>query len=132
MERSLYDYDRWPNFSKEELVCQCTGEENPNVQAFTQLMDFIQEVRSTLGVPIKVSSAYRSPKHPIEAAKQAPGYHTHAAIDIKVPTHLCWEVVRLAVQAGAGGLGVKLHGNRRWRFIHIDFRKTSKRVWSYP
>lgn len=128
---SLYNYDRWPNFSKEELVCQHTGEENPNVEKFTQLMDGIQELRDWYGKPIGVTSAYRSPSHPIEARKEKPGQHTIAAIDIRIPTADCHRVIAKAFELGYTGIGVNLVGDRGQRFIHLDERTSPPRVWSY-
>ena len=49
----LYDYERWDNFNKEELICSHTGNENPHVGAFTHLMDDVQEIRSYVGVPFR-------------------------------------------------------------------------------
>lgn len=135
-EKDLYDYTRWPNFTKEELVCSHTGRENPNVAAFTSLMDFVQELRRVLDVPFVVNSAYRSKEHPTEAAKilkgKRGGMHTHAAIDILVPTKYCYELVALAIQFGFKGIGINLTGDPNTRFIHLDRRQTKQgSIWSY-
>lgn len=132
MSGPLYNYARWPNFSQEELACQHTGEENPNVKDFTRLMDFIQAMRTYFGVPFKVTSGYRHPSHPIEAAKDRAGQHTKAAIDIRVPNRFVHELVNLAFAEGAKGIGIKLHGDPDYRFVHIDFRDTQPYIWSYP
>ena len=127
----MYDYTRWPNFSKDKLVCQHTGEENPNVEAFTQLMDGIQELRDWYGKPIYVTSAYRSPTHPIEARKSKPGQHSIAAIDIRVPTEDCHKIVARAFELGYTGIGINLKGSTGSRFIHLDERRSPPRIWSY-
>lgn len=137
MSDSLYDYSRWPNFTKEELVCSFSGKENPNVTAFTCLMDFVQQMRQDLGIPFSVNSAYRSFEHPIEAAKndmgKPYGMHTLAAIDIKVPVDYCYRVVELAFKYGFKGIGINLKGDPAYRFIHLDRRKVKEgRIWSYP
>ena len=130
-DRDLYDYSVWPDFTKEELVCQHTGEENPNVEAFTQLIDGLQELRDWYGKPIIVTSAYRSPKHPIEARKTNPGQHSIAAVDIQVPTEDCHKIVAKAFEMGYTGIGINLKGSKKSRFIHLDERRTAPRVWSY-
>ena len=84
MNNSLYDYSRYPNFTKDKLICSHTGLENPNVDKFGELMDRVQFLRSWAGVPFYVTSAYRSPQHPIEAKKAVAGQHSVAAIDFNL------------------------------------------------
>ena len=132
---SLYSYEDWPNFSREELECSQTGAENPNVQQFSYLMDKVQELRTWYGEPMYVTSGYRSKKHPIEARKLAKGnpagQHNTAAIDFRVPTDACHEIIEKMFQMGFRGIGVNLTGDPSSRFIHGDFRVSPKRLWSY-
>jgi zinc D-Ala-D-Ala carboxypeptidase len=128
----MYDYTRWPHFSRNKLVCQHTGDENPNVSEFTDLMDKLETIRVWYGEPMYVTSAYRSPAHPIEARKLTPGQHSVAAIDFRVPTEDCHEVVRYAFDLGFTGIGINLKGPTSKRFIHLDKRcGASPRIWSY-
>lgn len=127
---SLYDYSRWPNFTEEELNCSFTGKENPNIIAFTQLMDRVQSLRDRVGIPFKVTSGYRDKSHPNEVHKTSGGMHTKAAIDIQVPVEYCHRVLRLAFELGFTGVGVNLAGDHKYRFIHLDLRE-APRVWSY-
>ncbi len=128
---SSYDYNNWPHFSKSKLVCQETRKENPNVEAFTQLMDDIEALRTWYGKPMYVTSAYRSPEHSIEARKSTPGQHTRAAIDFRVPTEDCHKIVAEAFRMGFTGIGINLTGDHATRFIHLDERLTAPRLWSY-
>lgn len=126
----LYDYDCWANFSKKELVCKHTGLENPNVMEFTFLMDMVQLLRTRLGIPIGVSSAYRHPTHPTEAKKKKPGMHSVAAIDLHIPGPYIHDALKMAIELGFTGIGVNYKGARNQRFLHLDFRETPM-VWSY-
>jgi len=127
----LYNYSLWENFSKDELVCQETGKENPNVEAFTVLMNEVQQLRRYFDIPFGVNSAYRSPSHSIEARKTKGGQHTIAAIDIIVPTEYCYDVVNEAFESGFTGIGINLTGSKSSRFIHLDRRTSEPRIWSY-
>lgn len=128
----LYDYSRWQNFSKAELICQHTGLENPNVEAFGNLMDSVQELRIWAGVSFIVTSAYRHPTHPYEARKvNGPGEHSRSAIDFQVPVMSCHRVLARAFQMGFTGVGVNLKGKPGVRFIHLDERVSAPMVWSY-
>jgi len=127
----MYDYTRWPNFSKAKLICQETGMENPNVKQFTNLMDSIQSLRSWYGKPMFVNSAYRSPEHRLEARKAKPGQHSIAAIDFRVPTADCHKLVAQAFKLGYTGVGINLTGSASSRFIHLDQRESAPRIWSY-
>ena len=132
MTRPLYDYSRWPNFSKEELVCTHTGLENPNTVEFTELMNFVQHIRTLLNCPLVVTSCYRHETHPYEINKVKPGQHNLAAIDLQVPVDRCHEFVAMAFTLGFTGIGWKLHGAHKNRFIHLDRRLSPPRLWTYP
>ena len=128
---SNYNYDDWPNFSKDKLICQSTGLENPNVDKFNMLMDWVQQLRTWADVPFHVNSAYRSPEHPIEARKTKPGQHSKAAIDFRVKTKDCYRIVAQAFKMGFTGIGINLTGDASTRFIHLDLRTSAPRIWSY-
>jgi len=127
----MYDYEQWPNFTRQEMLCQHTGEENPNIEEFVDLIDSLQELRTWYGKPIKVTSGYRHPTHPIEARKSKLGQHTIAAVDIQVPTEDCHKIVAKAFLLGFTGIGINLKGAKSSRFIHLDKRVTGARMWSY-
>ncbi len=128
---TLYDYDRWPNFTQDDLECQHTGLENPNIELFTTLMDEIQILRTWADVPFHVNSAYRSHLHPIEARKKRPGMHSIAALDFRVKTKHCHRITGEAFRMGFTGIGINLTGNSGSRFIHLDKRLSDPRIWSY-
>ena len=122
------DYSRWPNFTKKELQCQHTGLGCPNEVEFTRLMDKVQELRNWLGLPITVTSGYRSPWHPIEQKKTFPGEHTRAAVDFNVLQENVHRVLAKCFELGFTGIGINMKGNHR--FIHVDLRQIPT-VWSY-
>lgn len=127
----MLNYSKWPNFSPEKLRCQHTGLDNPNEVAFTRLMDKIQMIRTWYGKPMYVTSAYRSPQHPIEARKSKPGQHTIAAIDFSVPTEDRHMIVKKMFEEDFTGIGWSLNG-KGGVFIHGDLRHPDKaRIWSY-
>jgi uncharacterized protein YcbK (DUF882 family) len=119
---------RWKNFSDEELKCQHTGLLNPNPE-FIELMDNIQKLRNKCG-PLTISSAYRHPTHPIEAAKDSPGMHSLAAVDIKCSGLSAMTVLEAAVRLEFSGIGIQQKGDYNSRFIHLDLR-ASPTLWSY-
>jgi uncharacterized protein YcbK (DUF882 family) len=49
----------WPNFTPKEIACKGTGE----LVVVLYAMDCLQELRNTLGRPIRITSAYRSRLH---------------------------------------------------------------------
>jgi uncharacterized protein YcbK (DUF882 family) len=116
------------DFTDDELRCQCgCGKLNPDPR-FSVFMDRVQVLREQYGKPLTVTSAYRCPKHPIEAKKAVAGQHTIAAIDLGVSRSDAHEILRLAFLLGFTGIGVNQKGNHR--FIHLDDREVPT-VWSY-
>jgi uncharacterized protein YcbK (DUF882 family) len=81
-----------------------------------------------------VTSGYRHPTHPIEAAKAAPGAHsTGRAVDIAVQGADAVRLIALAIAEGFTGIGVQQKGSGR--FIHLDDLPSGAfprpTVWSY-
>lgn len=129
MEDKTYQTS-WKNFSEDELKCQHTGETNPNPQ-FKALMDKVQTLRDLYGKPIQISSAYRSPDHPIERSKaNGGGFHTIAAVDLQVSGEAAVEILTIALKLGFTGIGISQKGDWDKRFIHLDLRSTPT-IWSY-
>lgn len=121
----------YPNFAAYEFDCSHTGD-NEMKQDF---MRRLQAIRTEYGKPMSVTSGYRSPEHPIEARKSAPGAHASGrAADIAVSGGDALRVIELALKHGMTGIGVNQKGNGR--FIHLDDLEHEDNrprpwVWSY-
>lgn len=119
-------------FSESEMACQCGCGQSPMDQAF---MDKLDELREAYGKPMRITSGYRCPDHPIEARKSKPGAHSSAkAADIGVDRADAHEILRLAFTLGFKRIGVQQKGSGR--FIHLDTATAEDgfpepTVWSY-
>ena len=72
----MIDWKKYPNFSEAEFRCKHTGK--CDMQA--QFLDVLQAIRTEYGKPMKVTSGYRHPTHPVEAKKgHSNGEHTKGA-----------------------------------------------------
>jgi uncharacterized protein YcbK (DUF882 family) len=122
------DWSKYPNFKADEFSCKHCGQNKMQ----PEFMDKLQELRNLYCKPMKITSGYRCPKHPIEAAKKASGAHsTGLAADIGVDGSEAHKILSLAMQLGFTGIGVQQKG--AGRFIHVDTVKSPPRpnVWSY-
>jgi len=130
---SALDWSLYPNFSESELRCKVTGECNMH----PEMMQILQNIRTSLAKPIFISSGYRSVKHPLEQEKDKPGEHTFGmAVDI-----LCYGIRALEIIWFAQGFGVKrigLHqkGNANGRFVHLGIAdrynlEFPAAIWTY-
>ena len=110
-------------FTENELKCKETGECDMNPM-FLEMLDMLRE---ELGRPVYLTSAYRSPKHSIEAKKKEPGTHAQGiAADISCTNGADrYRILDAAYKLGFTGVGV--HPS----FIHLDIRKTTPVVWNY-
>lgn len=121
--------DRSRYFSPSELRCRHTGYCNMDPDFLVEL----DLLRSRFGGPLRLSSAYRHPTHPVEAKKPAPGLHAQGkAVDIAVAGTNAHMIVGLAIALGFTGIGVQQLGPVESRFIHIDRRDGPATIWSYP
>ena len=110
-------------FDKSEFNCQYTGE-NKMLPEFLQELD---ELRGICNFPFIITSGYRRPDHPIEAAKDSPGTHAQGiAADIAVTDSARrYTLINYAFQQGFTGIGIADS------FIHLDLRHTTPVVWTY-
>ena len=111
----------WPSFSYKELACQHCGK----IDLDESFLVALQELRDAYGKPMRITSGYRCPEHPIEAKKPQPGYHEKGAVDVAVSGEDAWTLINVASSLGWGGIGVNTPS-----FIHLD-RRSSKTVWKY-
>lgn len=106
-----------------EFDCQETGE-NEMLPEFIHSLD---ELREKCGFPFTITSGYRSERHSIEAAKQAPGTHAQGiAADIAVVNgSQRRSIIKHALDLGFGGIGVAK------TFVHLDIRTQEPVIWAY-
>lgn len=117
METRLY------HFELSEFDCHHTGR-NEMDYAFVLQLDML---RAWCGFPFIITSGYRDPSHPVEAAKDAPGWHTRGrAADIRVNG----DRQRAAIVENAFRLGFRGIGAAK-TFVHVDTRDTEKVLWVY-
>ncbi len=96
----------------------------------TEMLHFINDLEESLGYEITITSAYRSPEHPIEAKKNKPGEHTEGlAIDVAaIGGAPVYELVKHAMNLGCKRVGI----SRKSNFVHLGLSKhrvTS--IWTY-
>lgn len=113
----------WPNFSPAEIACRGTGKLLVNDDA----LDRLQELRVTLGKPLIVNSAYRSPEHNRKVGGAKASKHLEGtAFDISMANHDPAAFIPAARKAGFKGIGTYPRSN----FIHIDTGPA--RSWGEP
>jgi len=97
-----------------------------------KLLSMLDEMRGIYGHPIKITSSYRSPEHPIEAAKKQPGEHSYgAAVDIVSDSGgKTFRLVKAAIEVGFTRIGI----SRKKGFIHLGIGypgAPEKTIWTY-
>ena len=110
-------HTRWKYFSEDELRCKGTGEVNMD----ELFMDMLVSLRERLKQPMSISSGYRSESHNIAIGGSTRSAHLKGcAVDVVCSGHKAFEIVRLALELGFTGIGVKQNGLHEKRFIHLD------------
>ena len=97
-----------------------------------KLLSMLDKMREIYGYPIKITSSYRSPEHPIEAAKENPGEHAYgAAVDIISDSGgKTFRLVKAAIEVGFTRIGI----SRKKGFIHLGIGypgAPEKTIWTY-
>lgn len=124
---SLARWGEYPNFKKEEFDCKHTGENNMQ----HEFMVLLQQLRIAYRKPMKITSGFRSRKHPIEARKTfSNGEHTQGnCADIAcVNSNDRFQLVKLALELGFTRIGIAKN------FIHLGIggkRLPNNVIWEY-
>jgi len=115
---------RWPDFSPQEMACKGTGK----LMLDGYAMDRLQALRTRLGRPLIITSAYRSPEHNRAVGGARNSYHMQGvAFDIRMENHDPAAFLAAAEDEGFDGIGTY----PRSGFIHIDTRGVRTR-WGDP
>lgn len=120
----------FPNFSPEEFACQHCGKQGISLDLVSKL----QQLRTRVDMPLKISSGYRCNDHPIEKKKKVKGTHNKGlAADILCSGADAHKILCAATELNFSGIGVNMKGDHKQRFIHLDISKANNRptVWSY-
>jgi uncharacterized protein YcbK (DUF882 family) len=113
----------WTYFTRDEFKCKgqnCCDGSNKMDDAFITKLD---ELRRGVAAPLVPSSGYRCPIHNQRVSKTGPnGPHTTGrAVDLAVHGALALTVLDEALALYRfTGFGIKQHGPRESRFIHLD------------
>ena len=96
------------------------------------LLAMLDDLREEYGYPIKLTSTYRSPDHPIEAKKSKPGEHAYgAAVDIAcVGGEATFKLVKAAIEIGFTRIGI----SRKNNFVHVGIGypgAPETTIWTY-
>lgn len=120
------DWSLYPNFQKAEFDCSHCGQNEMK----PEFLEKLQLLRTMYGKAMRITSGYRCPQHPIEAAKTQPGPHaTGLACDIGVQGSEAHALLKLALDEGFMGIGIQQKGTGR--FLHLDLASDEGRLWSY-
>jgi len=126
------DWRKYKNFQKYEFDCKHTGENKMR----PEFLDILQQIRTTYGKPMEITSGYRHWTHPAEINKDKPGVHTYGvAADIQVYGQLAQDLIVIAYGYGIRRIGLHQKGPLEGRFIHLDIAdkllKFSPALWTY-
>ncbi len=124
------NWHKYPNFTEDEFKCSHTGE----CKMDKNFMRRLQDLRVECGFPFVITSGYRDPTHPVEAAKLKAGEHSIGkACDIAISGRNVIVLLALAHKLGFTRYGIKQKGGGR--FIHLGTAKPSEgfneTTWSY-
>ena len=98
----------------------------------SNLLEKLDNLREVYGYPIKLTSTYRSPDHPIEAKKSKPGEHAYgAAVDIAcVGGEATFKLVKAAIEVGFTRIGI----SRKNNFVQVGIGYKGAppiTIWTY-
>ena len=106
------------NFTFDELKCRGTGICDMD-QSF---LERLQLIRDDFGRPLFPSSGYRAPEwnEKVSSPGRTGPHTTGPAVDIEIFGAEALELIKIAQAHGITGIGFKLHGPKKKRFIHLD------------
>jgi uncharacterized protein YcbK (DUF882 family) len=138
MEDQLYSYikttsvKRWEFFSEDELRCKGTDELDMDEEFMKKLI----ALRKQLNQYFKIISGYRHMAYNDILGKNRDSPHLLGkAVDIACHGRKAYNIIRIGIEHGFTGIGVKQHGEKEDRFVHLDTMSNGERsrpmFWSY-
>lgn len=120
-------------FSDDELRCKCGC---GNLLFDDEVREKLDAIREAVGFPMPVTSGYRCPDHPIEAAKEARGRPVGAhcsgkAVDIGVERERAHRLIQTALEHNCPRIGVNQRGDGRFIHLDWDYTRPNPTIWSY-
>ncbi len=122
-----------PHFTTDEMKCKGTG-----ICTMDEVfMELLETIRCEYGKPMIVTSGYRAPEYNAKISKSgSKGPHTYGqAVDIHLVGADANAVIKIALQLGMTGVGIKQKGPHKGRFIHLDNLPNGNHprpwIWSY-
>jgi len=122
-----------PHFTVEEMRCKGTG-----ICTMDEVfMELLETIRCEYGKPMFVTSGFRSPEYNMKIAKSgSKGPHTYGKpADIHLIGADANAVIKLELEMGMTGIGVRQKGPHNKRFIHLDNLPNGDHprpwIWSY-
>ncbi|WP_299947955.1 D-Ala-D-Ala carboxypeptidase family metallohydrolase [uncultured Microbulbifer sp.] len=120
-------------FTEEELSCRCCGKLHFSDDTLRRLI----RVRVRFNKPMVITSGYRCQDHCAKIGSTMT-HTTGQAVDVSVSGGRAYELLRIAIEEGFTGIGVKQHGPHKGRFLHLDDlgaipgKREEPTIWSYP
>lgn len=112
----------WKNFTPQEMASRGDG----SIRISVELMEKLSLLRSRMGAPFIINSAYRDAKHNVKVGGAKNSYHVRGmAADISMSNHDPEVFASAAREVGLGGLG--FYPPKKGNFIHVDVGP--KREW---
>lgn len=96
-----------------------------------EFLDLLDRIRATAGIPLLLSSAYRSPAYDKSKGRSGNGAHTYGlAVDIVCNNSKTrYKIISACIQCGVQRIGIASN------FIHIDMGESVKLpapcIWTY-
>lgn len=122
----------WPNFTPAEMA---SGDGKPfpvSSRPARDAMDALQALRTDLGFPFRITSAFRSDEWNAKIGGAENSMHLQGiAFDIACAGDQAFTIASVAASYGFRGIGVAQKGATSSRFIHLDMRKGTRAIWSY-
>ena len=123
---------RWEFFSEDELRCKGTGVLDMDEEFMKKLI----ALRKELNQYFKIISGYRHMAYNdvLGGTRDSP-HLLGKAVDIACHGGKAYNIIRLGIKHGFIGIGVKQHGEKEDRFVHLDTMSNGERsrpmLWSY-
>ena len=116
-----------PNFTVSELACK---DGSDVILVSSELLDFVQEIRDKVKVPITINSFYRTVSYNEKIGGAPKSKHKIGmACDMLVPVGYTVDSFAKIIEAIVGensGIGKYYKSN----FVHLDVAKNGKRRWT--
>lgn len=121
------DWGEIEYFKPDEFACTCCGKNGIKIE----LVEKLDELRGLMGMPLKITSGYRCPDHPLSVSRPTSSHVKGEAVDLSAKTSRERYMMLWLIMKHGWFKRIGISGKDNFIHVDIDQDKSQMLTWVY-